>query len=120
MEPTFKDGDWILAQKKSDIARYDVVIVIVDDVRIIKRVVGLPNETIKLEGYEIIADTESLLPWDIEHGIRICGYKDQVVHLEWNEIFVMGDNRCVSLDSEEFGPVALRDVEAVLFDWRKF
>ncbi len=75
----------------------------------IKRVVGLPGETIRQEnGYVVIENDEH------PQGVRLSEpYLDsnaatigeKAVVLEPHQYFVMGDNRTSSLDSRQFGAI---------------
>lgn len=65
----------------------------------IKRVIGLPGETVKIkEGYVYIND-ELLEEPMITDPILIGGLADDIITLEENEYFVLGDNRNNSEDS---------------------
>ena len=51
MAPTLKEGQWLLLNKISyqfkEIERYDIVVIKMEKSEIIKRVIGLPGETIE-------------------------------------------------------------------------
>lgn len=83
---------------------------------LIKRVVGLPGETISLKDGAIYADGK-LVPQDYktvpadpgsDSDFPFAGEKP--VKLGPDEVFLMGDNRLVSEDSRYFGPVSLRNI----------
>lgn len=98
MFPTLHNGDLALCSRFSNIDRFDVVVVNVDSVKIIKRVVGLPNETIEYKDNKLYIN-----------GIQVQdkynnGYtKDFKYSLKGNEYFCLGDNRENSKDSREYG-----------------
>ncbi len=52
MDPTFHNGDVLIVQKllwdKESIDRFDVVVIEKEDELIIKRVIGLPDEEVKV------------------------------------------------------------------------
>ncbi|MGH8916325.1 MAG: signal peptidase I, partial [Acidimicrobiia bacterium] len=83
---------------------------------LIKRVIGLPGETVEVKDNHVVVDgtpiEEPYLP-DVlmpdEPPITIAG----------DEVFVMGDNRDASFDSRRFGPVPLDDLvgEAFVTIW---
>ena len=56
METTLHDGDFVLVNKiglLSGIERFDIVVVKYNEGSIIKRVIGLPGETVKYAGGQI-------------------------------------------------------------------
>jgi signal peptidase I len=74
---------------------------------LIKRVVGLPGETIELRGGEVYIEGEQLEePWTVKPGGG--GYSPRTIPPL--HVFVMGDNRGASNDSRSFGPVAIEHV----------
>lgn len=133
MENTLESGDHILVEKVSyyfqNPKRYDVVVfepygggedtelygstMISDNGKkekeyYVKRVIGLPGETIQIKGDDIYIN-EKLLT-DEHYGkepITYSGIATEPIKLKEDEYFLLGDNREVSLDSryEEIGPV---------------
>ena len=69
---------------------------------LIKRVVGLPGETIEVRSGEVYIEGEQIEePWTVRLGGGNYGPKT----IPPLHIFVMGDNRGASNDSRNFGPV---------------
>ena len=127
MVPTLSSGDVVYAQKISNYfksyKRGDIVVLDGHDMEgynskeyLIKRIVGLPGETVKIEdGHVYIKPVDSteffLLQENYisdviatrmrEEGLR-KGYNE--VTLGENEYYVLGDNRPVSNDSRNLGP----------------
>lgn len=112
MEPNFSDGQYLIIDEISyrfkEPQRGDVIVFNPPtDQRIffIKRIIGLPGETIKIESGKIIlsSDTEriileeSYLPREIKTGHDIS------LELSEKEYFVLGDNRDRSSDSRSWG-----------------
>lgn len=114
MEPNFDTGDYLivdeLSYRLSDPKRGDVVVLRppTDETKhFIKRIVGLPNETIEVNG-DKIKIFNSTNPNGItlkEPYIKFHSDKEARYTLKDNEYFVMGDNRTVSYDSRSWGPL---------------
>jgi len=89
--------------------RGDVVVIDAPDQSemLIKRVVGLPGETIELRNGQVYIDGEPLTePWVVNPGGGSYGpLTTPPLH-----VFVMGDNRGASNDSRNFGPVAIEHI----------
>lgn len=107
MAPNFETGEWIIVSRLpyllGDIQRGDVVILDFDEPQedLIKRLIGLPGETIEIHDGLVFVDGVPLDEPYINAEPRYNG--------EWtlgeDEYFVLGDNRNNSRDSHAFGPV---------------
>ncbi len=106
METTLSDGDQLIVDKMSyrfrDPKRYDIIVFPYQyepDTYYIKRIIGLPGETIQIiDGY-IYIDGEQL---DEHYGNELMndpGIAAEPVTLGEDEYFVLGDNRNNSQDS---------------------
>ena len=89
--------------KAGDPKRFDVVVYKNDEGNIlIKRIIGLPGEEIKISGSQIYiknSDGEQKLQDNFFKGQYESGDVSEYVEIDSNEYFVMGDNRNVSEDS---------------------
>ncbi|MCF7865211.1 MAG: signal peptidase I [Candidatus Pacebacteria bacterium] len=114
MEPNFDTGDYLivdeLSYRVSNPKRGDVVVLRppTDETKhFIKRIVGLPNETIDVKGDQVTiynaANPNGLLLK--EPYLKFHSDKEAHFDLKDNEYFVMGDNRTVSYDSRSWGPL---------------
>ncbi len=119
MEPNFYDHEYLLIDELSyrlrEPQRGEVVVFRYPlDKRnfFIKRIIGLPGETVEIVDGQVIIysdkypegiklDESSYLPSEFK-GKQINHNK---VVLGRDEYYVLGDNRTLSLDSREFGPV---------------
>lgn len=118
MEPNLYENDQLIVQKISKlyvggIAYEDIVTINADnllghngDKNIIKRVIGLPGDTIEIRNDGVYRNKVKLQE-DYLHGINTSEREPQFsnVTLKENQYYVLGDNRNVSLDSRTFGPV---------------
>lgn len=114
MVPTFQNGDYLiidkLSYKLSSPKRDDVVVFRYpgDPSKFfIKRIIGLPNETVDIKGNEVTITNE-----ENKEGFKILqpfvenpGNNDTHFVLKGDEYFVMGDNRSASSDSRYWGAV---------------
>jgi len=114
MDPNFENGDYLIIDEISyrfkDVGRGEVIVFIspVDSSqRFIKRVIGLPGETVKIEEGRVLIYTSTgekvLDESEYLYGVETMG--NTKVILGTDEYFVMGDNRPFSFDSRRFGPV---------------
>lgn len=106
MFPTLWTGDICIMYKTKNLQRGDIITAIVNDKLIIKRVIGLPNETLFLGSNSInIVQNNNCTPllenYILKHKNDYIGY----ITLGDNEVWIMGDNRPTSYDSRSFGPI---------------
>ena len=74
----------------------------------IKRVVGLPGDTITCEDGVLVRNGDKVVEPYVDEGIRTEGCKRTTVGP--GELYVMGDNRTNSQDSRVFGVIQRSDV----------
>ncbi len=109
MEPTLHDGDSLLVDKLSyrfsDPKRFDIVIFPYagdPESCFIKRIIGLPGETVQIDlKGNIYIDGELLEEHYGAEVIEDPGRAIEPVELGEDEYFVLGDNRNYSFDSRE-------------------
>jgi signal peptidase I len=114
MNSTLRDRERIIISKISlalgDINRFDIVVFSKPnepDKSLIKRVIGLPGETIEIKKGDVYIDNKKLDQPFLKrkkHFIYRADFMKPLV-IPGNHYFVMGDNRAVSQDSRYFGPV---------------
>ena len=103
MEPTLHNNELVLINKiglNKGIDRYDIVVVKYENSTIIKRVIGLPYETV-----EYINDTLYIDGEIVNTKVDFEYTKDFKLTAGKNEYIVLGDNRNISKDSRIIGPV---------------
>lgn len=108
MNKTLKDGELLLLYRLAKIDRYDVVVLdLENEDLIIKRVIGMPGETVEIKNNKIYINDKEIND-DYAYG-ETSDYEK--ITLEKDEYFLLGDNRIVSKDSRVFGPVKKENIE---------
>jgi signal peptidase I len=103
MEPTLNVGDRIISIKVDEIKRKDIVALISPEKEIlVKRVIGLPGEKIKIENGYVYINGEKLEEPYIKEKPE---YLYEEIKIPQDSYFLLGDNRNESEDSTEWGPI---------------
>ncbi len=127
MDTTFRNGQYILTNKLAyrigTFRRGDVVVFDSpqnSDIDFIKRIIGLPGDTVRVEGGKVYLNDKELNEPYLDHVTTSTfdgGFltEGQEVTVPADYIFVMGDNRPRSSDSRSFGPVSEKHVVGRVF-----
>lgn len=116
MEPTLYTGDTILLEKLSYVfstpKRYDIVVCRFTNRNdnYVKRIIGLPGETIEIQGQRIHIDGQPLEDDIYGSGRPPVSHNGYSMQIPVGHYFVMGDNRQDSMDSVELGAVRKQDI----------
>lgn len=112
MYPNIKNGDYLIVDqvtpKLKGLKRGDVVVFKYPNNPsefFIKRVIGLPGETITINGQVVTVKSGDKKFSLSEPFIELQGNNQQTQTLGENEYWVMGDNRLQSKDSRSWGPL---------------
>lgn len=109
MYPTLKGGEIMLLNKLGKIDRFDIVVLKLDtgEDNLIKRVIGMPGETVQITDNKIYVNDKVL---EENFGVGIT-YDIDKVTLKDDEYFVLGDNRIISMDSRVFGTINKEEIK---------
>ncbi|HEX5125810.1 MAG TPA: signal peptidase I [Rhodocyclaceae bacterium] len=139
MAPNVLKGDFIFADKryncpgcKQAVRRGDIVIFVNPNDRtqyFIKRIIGLPGESIQIKDRHVLVDGKSLTQeqagtnndkeitesdgkkrWQVIWATSNKQQPDVEITVPAGQVFLLGDNRGSSTDSRAFGTVPLMDV----------
>ena len=112
MMPTYHSHQIVFANKLSpSYERFSIVIVKTSNELMIKRIIGLPGETIQIKKGAVYIDDTSII--DVcDEPIDFAGTAFEPLTLADNEYFLLGDNRNNSKDSRYFdvGPISKHDL----------
>lgn len=109
MKNTLKNGDILLLYKLGSINRLDIIVLDEekDNEKIIKRVIGLPGETVAIKKEKIYINDKVI---DDEYAYGQTSDYNKVT-LKDDEYFILGDNRLISKDSRYFGPIKDNEIK---------
>jgi len=126
MEPNYHENQRLLVDKVLPLLfgynRGDVVIVRspIQDIELIKRLIGKPGDTIELRDNRVYVNGTALdEPYLPPNALSNAYYDTDRWTLGTDQYFIMGDNRSFSQDSRAFGPVPADHIigRAVLLYW---
>ncbi|MDR0922299.1 MAG: signal peptidase I [Lactobacillales bacterium] len=123
MEKNLSPGDMMIMEKFTKIHRFDVVVIkLPTDEIIVKRVIGLPGESISYENNELYVDDKKVSEPFLKENEKEYQSKSFYTNdfdlemisgrktLAKETYFVLGDNRPMSRDSRSFGVVSQNEI----------
>lgn len=127
MEPNFENRDYLIVEEISyrfhEPQRGEVIVFRSPDnpsTRLIKRIVGLPGETVEIKDGKVtivkndtkVLDESLYLPKGLETQPGVRGDKFSVPE---DNFFVLGDNRTVSFDSRSWGLLPRKNIIGMVY-----
>lgn len=116
MFPTLKDKQIIVVNKYSKEYNYNDIIVFKNKENnelFIKRVIGLPNDTITIKNNKLYRNNKLVEESYLKEYVVTLGEIN--VKVPSNKYFVLGDNRVKSLDSRVLGCISKKDIIGKVF-----
>ena len=122
MEPNFHDWQYLIVDRISydlgEPSRGDIIVFDLpqnENKALIKRIIGLPGETVVLSGQTVtIINEEHPQGFTLEEpyldSANLAGGNELTMKLSKDEFFVLGDNRRVSADSRAWGSLPRKDI----------
>jgi signal peptidase I len=80
--------------------------------RLVKRIIGLPGDTINIEDGNVYVNGQKIIENYIEDKTYPrTGFVEFPIDVQKGQVFVLGDNRDVSRDSRNFGCIPYNSIE---------
>jgi len=116
MEPNFTDGQIfsVVETPLSELKRGDLVLVEIDGNQLLKRLIGLPGETIAIHDGKVFINGEPLVE---AYETIPPPYTMEEIKLDNDSYFVLGDNRPASSDSHVWGPLKGSGIKGKATPW---
>lgn len=109
MYPTLEEKDVLILKKyDKEIERFDVVVFNYNNSKLIKRVIGLPGESVTYKNGKLYINDQELMD-------RFAYITDnyEIKEIPIGYYFVLGDNRRNSSDSRTIGLVSIDDINGI-------
>lgn len=107
MYSTLKDNQLLLLKKYDhSFERGEIIVFNYNNSKLVKRVIGMPGETIKYEDGNLYIN-DNLIEDEFSKITKDYEYEGTIPE---NHYFVLGDNRNYSLDSRIIGPIKKDDI----------
>lgn len=112
MQPNLKNGDIFIYQTISKKPkRFDIVIVEVENTLYIKRVIGLPGDTLEYKNDQLFIKNKRISETYNRTKTKDFSLNEPIPE---DQYLVLGDNRSKSYDGRDFGLIHLNDIKGKL------
>lgn len=108
MYPTLHDRDYLFIVRTNDYSYGDIVVFNSAELRqdnLVKRIVAMPGDHVLIQGGRVYLNGEMLPEEYLDPSVTTDGYMEQIV--SDGCVFLLGDNRAVSIDSRAFGEIPM-------------
>lgn len=109
MYPTLKNGDILLLKKyENSYNRFDIVVVEYKKNRLVKRIIGMPGDTVKYLNNVLYINGEAIKEPFLSKNEKTSNFDLSKINMEIipdDCYFIMGDNRNNSTDSRAIGVI---------------
>lgn len=112
MLSTLNNNDFgfsFVVNENKELDRFDIVVIDNGEYLIVKRLIGLPNETIEYKDNKLYINGEYYKEDFLDDDIYTNELK---IELKDNEYYCLGDNRESSIDSRVHGPFLREDIKS--------
>lgn len=112
MEPEYKENDYVIINYYNTHKTYnfgDVIVIDENDEhnKIIKRVIGVAGDHIIIKNNELYINGNKVTE---DYVIEKMNTKDMDFFIPENNVFVLGDNRNMSIDSRQIGLIHTKNI----------
>ena len=112
MSTTLENNEILILNKvDKSYNRFDVIVFNYNNEKLVKRIIGLPGETIKVKDNKLYINNKYI---NEEFTHRLTDDYEYERVIPSNTYFVMGDNRSNSLDSRFIGPINKQNIEGTV------
>ena len=115
MEPTLRNGDVVLFHRLGGYQKGDVVVLRTEEkTHLIKRIVAVEGDVVDIDdkrGILLVNGVSCEESYIYTQTYRMGTKVEYPLKLEEGQVFVLGDNRTVSKDSRELGPIEKKQID---------
>lgn len=111
MYPTLQEGDYLFIVRTGDYQRGDIVVFNSEELgedNLIKRVIGIAGDTVAIYDGKVYLNGSALSEDYLDVSVETDG--QLTVHVSEGCVFLLGDNRPVSIDGRAFGETPIADI----------